>query len=129
MVVAELCGGTEKPREVREGANLTGRRWTGLRPRSLLPIYPDGRNAGGPGPCHVELDGITDEDRLLRPDLGEAQSFPEYRWIGFCHAEFLGNKDEVNEVVEAEEFEFRVLYLGRSIRHDPNRASRLRVDT
>ena len=59
-----------------------------------------------PAPRHVELDGITDEDRLLRFDPSEAQRFAENLGIGFCHAEFFGDKDEVDEAVDFEELEF-----------------------
>ena len=65
-----------------------------------MPIHPDRRNTGCPRPRHVELDGITDEDRLLGSDPGEAQRFAKNLGIGFCHAEFFGDKDEVDEAID-----------------------------
>jgi hypothetical protein len=94
-----------------------------------MPIHPDRRDTGGPRPCHVELNGITDEDRLLWSDPGEAQRFTENRWIWFCHAEFFGDQDEVDEAIDSEEFEFCPLHLGWSVRHDPDRASGLGIVT
>ena len=94
-----------------------------------MPIHPDRRNTGRLRPRHVELDGITDEDRLLRSDPGESQRFAKNLGVGFCHAEFFGDKDEVDEAVDSEELEFCALHLCWSIRHDPNRASCLGLDS
>jgi hypothetical protein len=51
------------------------------------------------------------------------------RGIGLCHTEFFGDKDEINQAVDSEEFEFRVLHLCWSVRHDPDRASCLGIGT
>lgn len=121
---ADLGRDTEKPREVREGANFTGRWWTGLRPPSPMAIHPDGWNTGSPRPGYVKLDGVPDEYRLLGSNPGEAQRLTENCRIGLCHAEFFRDQDEVNETIDSEELEFCPLHLRWSVCDDANRTSR-----
>jgi hypothetical protein len=123
--IASSYHGTEELRQFSESANLTGRRWTGPYPRSLMPIHPDCWHTGRLRPGYVELGGITDEDRFLGCDPGESQRFTKYLGVGLCHAEFLGYQSEINETVDAEEFEFRVLHLCWSVSHNADRAGRL----
>src|SRR5215210_8795344 len=97
---AELSPGAKELRQLSQRANLPGRRWTGLCPGSLMPIHPDRGYAGRLGPRHVELGGVTDEDRLLGSDPGESQRLTKNLGVGFGHAEFFGDKDEVNQLVD-----------------------------
>ena len=129
LAAADLRRDTKKLGEFRQGANLTSRRWHRLRPRSPMPIYPDRWNTRSLCPGHVELDGIPNEYRRLGSDPGEVQRFTKDCRIGLCHAEFLGDQDEVDETIDSEELEFCPLHLGRSVRHNPNRTSRHRFLT
>jgi hypothetical protein len=120
--VADSCRGANELRQFSERANLTGRRRTRPYPRSPISIHPDCWNADRLRPCYIELGGITDEDRVLGCDPSESQRFTKYLGVRLCYAKFLGDKDEIDVTVDAEELEFRVLHLSWSVGHDPDPA-------
>src|SRR5215217_4025556 len=94
-----------------------------------MSVHPDSRNTGRLRPRYVELDRITDKDRLLWFDPRESQRFMKNSGVRLCHAEFFGDKDEVNQAVDTEELEFGSLYLSWPVRHDPNWTSCPRIVT
>jgi hypothetical protein len=120
--VAGSCRYANELRQISERANLTSRRWTWPYPRSPISIHPDCWNTGRLRPCYIELGGIADEDRILGCDPSESQRFTKYLGVRLCYAKFLGDKDEIDETVDSEELEFRVLHLCWSVGHDPDRA-------